>query len=302
MTAQKMHPDEVETDVSLVERLIADQFPQWANLSVTPVRSAGTDNAIYRLGEDKCVRLPRIAATVAQVEKEQQWLPRLAPHLPLEIPVPLAEGIAGEGYPFRWSVYQWLEGANATLDRISNLDQFAVALAEFIAALQKVDATDGPPAGEQNFYRGAPLRLRDAPARAAIVALNGMIDTEAVIAIWEDALNAPIWTNPPVWIHGDLQSGNLLCRDGKLHAVIDFGGMGVGDPACDLIVAWNLLPASARKTFRETLTVDTATWRRGRGWALSIALIALPYYTDTNPVLAEMARFTINAVLNDATD
>jgi aminoglycoside phosphotransferase (APT) family kinase protein len=282
-----------------VRRLLVAQFPQWASLPIRPLPSGGTDNAIYRLGNDMAVRLPRIHWAVAQVEKEQKWLPRLAPRLPLAIPFPLAMGTPGEGYPYPWSVYRWLEGENATIERIGDLRQAADDLAQFVIALQRVDATEGPLAGPHNSFRGVPLAVRDAAVRSAITALHGVIDTDAATAVWEEALQAPEWHGPPVWIHGDLQSGNLLAVEGRLSAVIDFGCLGVGDPACELIVAWNLLSAEAREVYRATLQVDDATWTRGRGWALSVGLIALPYYLNTSPAMVNYARHTIAAVLAD---
>ena len=293
-----MHADEVDTDVSLVRRLLAAQFPQWADLPIEPVYSDGTDNAIYRLGSDMAVRLPRISWAVGQVEKEQQWLPRLASQLPLAIPVPLGKGIPAEGYPWNWSVCRWLEGENATVERISDLRRAAIDLAQFIAALQRIDATDGPPPGPYNSYRGVPLAARDVQTRAAIASLEGTIDIEAVTVAWESALDAPVWDGPPVWIHGDLSSGNLLAVQGRLSAVIDFGCLGVGDPACDSIVAWSLF-STVRDALRAALYVDDATWARGRGWALSTALIALPYYQTTNPAIAAAARHKIDEVLAD---
>jgi aminoglycoside phosphotransferase (APT) family kinase protein len=289
-----MHADEVETDVSLVRRLLAAQFPHWAELPIAPVESAGTDNALYRLGDDMAVRLPRIHWATGQVDKEQRWLPKLAPVLPVAIPVPLGRGEPGEGYPWSWSVYGWLEGDNPSVDRLADPQQLAADLAAFIAALQRLDLADGPQAG-----RGVPLARRDTDTRTAIEALHGTVDTDAVTAVWEAALRAPEWTGAPVWLHSDLAPGNLLIIDGRLSGVIDFAGVGVGDPAGDLPVAWNLLPAEARNVFRAALGVDDATWERGRGWALSIALIQLPYYRDTNPVLAAGARHTIAEVLSD---
>lgn len=299
MPTGKMHADEVDTDTALVSRLVAEQFPQWANLPIQPVRSAGTDNALYRLGDEVVVRLPRIHWAVGQVEKEQKWLPRLAPLLPLAVPVPLAKGTPAEGYPWEWSIYQWLEGETATVERIADLSQAATDLARFVAALQRIDPIDGPPPGEHNSFRGVPLTTRDDETRAAIACLHGAIDVGAVTAAWEGALEAPAWGGPPVWIHGDLQSGNLLAVQGRLSAVIDFGCLGVGDPACDLTVAWTLLSGETRDTFRAVLPVDDATWARGRGWALSVGLIALPYYQSTNPVLAGIARHAIAEVLAD---
>lgn len=297
MTTGKMHADEVETSAALVRRLLAAQFPRWAHLPITPVPSAGTDNALYRLGDDMVVRLPRIHWAVGQVDKEQRWLPRLAPLLPLDIPVPLAAGAPGAGYPWRWSVYRWLDGENATLDRLADPGQAAADLAGFVAALQRIDATGGPPPGDHNSWRGVPLARRDAATRAAIAALRGILDTDAATTAWEAALAAPAWGGPPVWLHGDLQAGNLLARDGRLSAVIDFGCLGVGDPACDLLPAWSLFTAETRPVFRAALAVDDATWARGRGWALSFGLIALPYYWDTNPGLAAIARHAIAEAL-----
>jgi aminoglycoside phosphotransferase (APT) family kinase protein len=299
MSAGKMHVDEVDIDVSLVGRLLTAQFPQWADLPIVPVHSAGTDNAIYRVGSDLAVRLPRIEGATGQVDKEQQWLPRLAPHLPLAIPVPRALGTPGEGYPWQWSVYQWLEGENATIERIADPGHAARDLAQFVAALQRIDPTGGPPPGVHNSFRGVPLSTRDADTRAAIASLDGMLDTGAVTVAWDAALQAPAWHGPPVWIHGDLSPLNLLVQQGRLSAVIDFGCLGVGDPACDLQIAWNLLSAQTRDVFRAALPVDDATWARGRGWALSVGLIALPYYQNTNPVLAGIARRAIDEVLAD---
>lgn len=299
MSAGKMHIDELDVDVALVGRLLAAQFPHWAALPLTPVHSAGTDNALYRLGSDLVVRLPRIEQASGQVEKEHRWLPRLAPHLPLAIPVPLAKGRPGEGYPWPWSVYKWLAGENATIQRIADAGQAARELADFLAALHRIDPTDGPSPGMHNSYRGLPLATRDTETRAAIGELSSMLDAEAVTATWEAALQAPAWQGPPVWIHGDLSPLNLLVEGGRLSAVIDFGCLGVGDPACDLQVAWNLLSGESRDSFRTALRFDDATWARGRGWALSVGLIALPYYQRTNPTLAGIARRAIEQALAD---
>jgi aminoglycoside phosphotransferase (APT) family kinase protein len=294
-----MHPGEVGTDASLVRKLLAAQFPHWAGLPIEPVRSAGTDNAIYRLGDDMAVRLPRIHWAVGQPAKEYAWLPKLAPLLPLPIPVVLGKGEPAEGYPWEWSVCRWLAGENATLDRIGDPCGTATALGEFVAALQQVDPTGGPAPGEHNSGRGVPLAVRDAPTRAAIAELDGTFDADTLAAAWDAALQAPLWHGPPVWLHGDLQSGNLLAVDGRLSAVIDFGCLGVGDPASDVAAAWTYLPAEARDAFRGALPVDDATWARARGWALSVGLIALPYYETTNRVLAGIARRAIDAVLAD---
>lgn len=295
----KMHADEVSTDAVLVRRLLVAQFPRWSQLDIRPVASAGTDNALYRLGDDMVVRLPRIHWAVEQVEKEQTWLPRLAPDLPLTIPEPLAIGDPGEGYPWRWSIYRWLEGENASLGRLADVQEAAVDLARFVAALQRIDATEGPRPGEHNSWRGVALALRDSQSREALAALRGVVDVEAAVAVWETALSASPWRSAPVWVHGDLQVGNLLVRNGKLSAVIDFGCLGVGDPACDIMTAWLYLPAAVRPAFRAELGVDDDTWTRARGWALSVGLIALPYYVRTNPALADLARRAIRACIDD---
>jgi aminoglycoside phosphotransferase (APT) family kinase protein len=293
-----MHADEVDIDSALVGRLVAAHFPEWAALPIEPVPFFGTDNALYRLGDDMVVRLPRRQRTSGTLEKERRWLPKLAPLLPLAVPVPLAEGTPAEGYPFVWSVYPWLEGENATVERVTDLSQLATDLAQFVAALQRIDPTGGPSPGEHNFFRGVPLPTRDEATRAAIASLCATIDVGAVTAAWEAALQAPAWERSPVWIHGDLDARNLLVEEGRLSAVIDWGGLGVGDPACDVMVAWKVLSADTRDIFRTALSVDEATWARGRGWALSQALIALSYYTlETNPVLVREAHRWMEAVL-----
>ena len=302
MSTGKMHVDEVDTNVSLVVRLLITQFPRWANLTIEPVHSTGTGNALYRLGDDMVVRLPRIPWAVEQVDKEQKWLPRFAPLLPLNIPVPLAKGKPSEGYPWHWSIYRWLEGEDATTEPIADPCQAATDLAQFITALQQIEATGGPPPGRHNFYRGVPLAMRDQQTRAAIAALHDVLDADEVTAVWDAAIEVPAWNGVPVWLHGDLHSGNLLVQQGRLSAVIDFGGLGVGDPACDVMAAWLFLSAENRAVFRAVLQVDDATWARGRGWALSFGLIALPYYQTTNPVLAGTARRAINEALADHKD
>lgn len=294
MSTVKMHADEFEIDAALVARLVAGQFPQWAHLPLEPVPSAGTVNALYRLGDQMVVRLPRVEAWVEDVAMLQHWLPRFAPHLPLAIPVPLAKGEPAAGYPWIWSIYTWLDGQEVTIDRIADPRHAAVALGEFVTALRRIDPAGGPPS-----FRGGTLLARDSHARASIAALDGVIDTGAATAAWESALQAPEWDGPPVWVHGDLLPGNMLAVDGRLSAIIDFGGVGVGDPACDVMVAWSLLPAGVRSVFRSGAHIDDATWERGRGWALLVALMALPYYLDTNPAFVRLSRHMIKEVLAD---
>lgn len=290
----------VDINVSLVGQLVAAQFPQWADLVIKPVEFDGWDNRTYRLGEDMAVRLPSAEAYAEQVEKEHRWLPRLAPLLPLPIPVPLAMGVPAQGYPWPWSVYRWLEGENATIERIADLAQFATTLAQFLAALQRIDPAGGPPPGQHNFFRGAPLSIYDTETRDAIASLNGRIDTDAVTAAWEAALQAT-WHGSSVWLHGDVSAANLLVKRGRLSAVIDFGCSGVGDPACDLTIAWTLFSGESREAFRAALPVDGATWARGRGWALWKGLITLAEHIDTNPLEAKKAQRVIDKALADHT-
>lgn len=297
-----MHPDEVATDARLVRRLLADQFPCWADQPIRRLASTGTDNAIYRLGRDLAVRLPRIHWAAGQPDKEWRWLPTLAPGLPLAISAPLALGAPGHGYPWRWTVCPWLPGRSAAQGPPRDLDRAARDLAGFVAALQRCDARGGPPPSPASVGRGVPLAERDAYTRDAIARLarlGGEVDVDAVTAAWGSALREPAWDRPPVWIHGDLQAGNLLVRRGRLDAVIDFGCLGVGDPAADLMVAWTMFAGKSRQVFRATLAHDDATWRRGRGWALSVALVALPYYLGTNPTIVAASRHAIAEVLAD---
>jgi aminoglycoside phosphotransferase (APT) family kinase protein len=292
LTVRRMHADEVETDFSLVRRLLAGQFPEWAELPLERVPSAGTDNALYRLGDDMVVRLPRIHWAVGGVAKDLEWLPILAPLLPVEVPVPLAKGEPAEGYPWEWGVYPWLGGENPSPDAVST--SLALEVARFLEALHGLDLPDGPAS-----FRGEPLATRDEATRAAIADLQGQIDTDRAIAVWEAALAAPAWSGPPVWVHSDVLPGNLLVQAGRLTGVIDFSGLGLGDPACDLMIAWALFSGEARMAFREALRPDGATWARGRGHALSQAAIFIPYYVDTNPVGVRAARRSLDEALAD---
>jgi aminoglycoside phosphotransferase (APT) family kinase protein len=286
-----MHRDEVTVDETVVRSLLAEQFPEWADLPVEDVEPRGTDNWLFRLGEELVVRLPCLERTVATLVRERTWLPRLAGRLPLEIPLPVAAGKPGAGYPWTWSVYRWLEGENAIDAPVADLARAAVDLAALLEALQRVVPNGGPGPGEENFYRGAPLVTFDPRVRADLAYLRDEIDVEAATAVWDAAVRAPGREGPPVWVHGDLDPRNLLTRQGRLAAVVDFGCVGVGDPACDVAVVWKVLSPETRDSFRGALSVDQATWARARGWAVSQALGALAYYTPaTNPTLVAEAR------------
>ncbi len=285
-------------DDTLVRRLVASQFPQWSDLPVWPVAASGWDNRTFHLGEHMIVRLPSAADYEMQVEKEQLWLPRLAPLPPLPIPAPLALGEPTEGYPWKWSIYRWLDGDTAVPERIANLRDFAASLAQFLIALQRIDPTGGPPPGPHNFYRGGSLTTYDAETRKAITVLEDRIDAVAATEVWEAAL-ASTWQGSSVWIHGDVSTGNLLVQGGKLSSVIDFGQMGVGDPACDLSIAWTLFGGESREVFRTMLPLNADTWARSRGWTLWKALIVAVDHTNTNAVEAAQPWRIIDEVLGD---
>jgi aminoglycoside phosphotransferase (APT) family kinase protein len=293
-----MSRERVTIDAELARRLVAGQFPQWAELPVRPVAFGGWDNRTFHLGDRMTVRLPSATRYEAQVEKEHLWLPKLAPHLPLPVPAPLAKGEPAEGYPWTWSVYRWIDGETAAKATIADLPGFATAVGDFLAALQRIDATGRPAAGPHNFFRGGPLATYDAETRQAIAALEGRIDADAVTAVWDAALAAQ-WRGPPVWVHGDVTPGNLLVDGGRLSAVIDFGCSGVGDPACDLAIAWTFFADESRAAFRAALPLDPSTWARGRGWTLWKALIVMAARPGANPLDAGASRRIIEDLLAD---
>lgn len=263
--------DKIPIDVPLVCTLIAEQFPEWADLEISPIIPGGWDNKTFRLGQGMTIRLPTHRQYSDQVKKEHYWLPKLAPKLPLPIATPLKMGHPGAGYPFYWSIYKWLNGETASIERIRDLNQFAKDLAKFLSALQYYDITGGPLPGEHNFYRGGNLAIYDSETREAVKNINDKQRSEAITEVWDVAL-ASTWQLPPVWIHGDIAIGNLLVNNGQLCTIIDFGQLGMGDPACDLVIAWTLFTTESRDVFRAALNLDRDTWARGRGWALWKAL------------------------------
>lgn len=289
-----MHADELDITEALVRRLLQAQLPRWADLPLRTLRW-GTVNAVYRLGESLLVRLPRREEWADAIALEHTWLPFLAPRLPAAIPEPVALCVPGEGYPLPWAVFRWLAGT--PMPEAYRVDQEGLAedLASFVLAMQGIPLTGGEPTGG----RGGPLADRDAPIRASIARLAGEVDADAVTAYWEHALAAPAWGGPPVWLHGDLMPTNLLIEQGRLAGVLDFGSCSVGDPACESLLAWMSLDRHGRTRYRTLVDLDDATWARARGWALSCAVMALPYYRETYPVLADVARRTFAEVLAD---
>jgi aminoglycoside phosphotransferase (APT) family kinase protein len=289
----KMHAGEVTIDEALVKRLIAAQFPQLADLPIRAVQSTGTVNAIYRLGDQLCARLPRMPSWVQDLQKELDWLPKLAPSLSLRVPEPVAQGQPASDYPFPWAIYRWIDGQPYSDELIHDERQAAADLAQFLVELRRSDPHGAPRGGRR------PLRELDVATRVAIEASRGVIDSDAAAAAWASALEAPIWDGAPVWIHTDLLRPNLLVDRGRLRAVIDFGGVGVGDAAADVIAAWSVFGQSGRAVFRAALNVDDGTWNRARGYALHQAALIIPYYAETNPGFVLIAKRTVQEVLAD---
>ncbi|WP_256106595.1 aminoglycoside phosphotransferase family protein [Streptomyces sp. ODS05-4] len=286
-------------DADLARRLVGAQFPQWAGLPLKLLDPAGSDHVIYRLGEDLAVRLPRHDGAVGQAAKELRWLPRLAPELPLPVPAPVAVGAPAFGYPWPWAVSRWLDGEAATVEALAHSRRAAEQLAAFLAALQRFPPPDAAETGSvPDGLSGWALEERDRETRDAIAGTSGVFDAAALTRLWDAALGAPGWGRPPVWFHGDFHTGNLLTVDGRLGAVIDFGGLGVGDPACDLMIAYTLMTAETRAVFRDALGVDDATWLRGRGWAMATGLNAYTFYAATDPrVAAQTVRQITQALI-----
>jgi aminoglycoside phosphotransferase (APT) family kinase protein len=277
-----MHPDELDVDEALVRRLLAEQFAEWAQLPLRRVPSSGTVNAMFRLGDELVVRLPFVEWGAGGIQQEARWLPRLAPHLPVAIPAVRAVGMPGLGYPCPWLVLDWIPGEHPEPGRLQRPEALATDLVAFVRALRAIDPTDAPIG-----HRGFTLRRFDEPVRDSLRAAGDLVDEATILRLWEQALGADPYDGPPVWVHGDLLPANVLLQSGRLSAVLDLGAAGVGDPACDLMAAWSVLPAAERHGFREALDADAASWSRGRGYAIVQAAVALPYYRDTNPGMVQ---------------
>ncbi len=284
----------------LVQKLIAEQFPEYAHLSIKPVEFSGHDNRTFHLGDKMLVRMPSAEKYAAKVAKEQKWLPILALYLSLPIPTPLHLGAPSQNYPWNWSIYNWIEGDSANALAINDLELQSIALdlAKFLNELQKIDTNGAPVPGAHNFYRGASPKVYDEEARTAIKDLSGLIDTNMATAIWEKAISSK-WEKDPVWIHGDLATGNILIKNKKLSAVIDFSGICVGDPACDLVIAWNSFTTMARQIFKDNMSLDVDTWNRARGWALWKAMITLVETEDKASLEAIKQLQIIQRLIND---
>ena len=279
---------------TLAQDLVAAQFPEWRHLPVEAVRIQGHDNVTFRLGRELSIRLPTDTLYAMHVPAEHEWLPRLGQHLPLPIPEPVGRGAPGPGYPWPWSVNRWIEGDTASGDRIRDMSVFARDLAGFLNALQTIDADGGPVPGRENFFRGGDLSVYENETHHSIEHASPWIDADVAREVWASAVQTPA-DELPVWIHGDVAAGNLLVRDGRLCAVIDFGQLAVGDPACDLTIAWTFFHGTSRTTFQKAMHVSGPAWRRARGWALWKALLTFLHSTD--PVVQRAAENVIHDVV-----
>jgi aminoglycoside phosphotransferase (APT) family kinase protein len=298
MTGKQVEERLPAIDEALVRRLLLAQFPEWAGLPISSLVPGGWDNRSFRLGDHMVVRLPSAAEYAPQVEKEHRWLPLLKRHLPLRIPTPVAIGVPGDDYPWHWSINGWIEGEPISEGFAGNLDTLASDLASLLVALHRTDLTGGPEPGAHNFHRGGSLAVYDSEVRHAVAALSSAIDARAATEQWEHALDST-WQSSPVWIHGDMAAANLLAREGRLNAVLDFGLMAIGDPACDLVIAWTLFEGRSRDVFRGSLPLDPETWSRARGWALWKALI-VSAGVASNAADAARSRRTLERLLGAA--
>ncbi len=290
----KLHTNEVNINLDLVQRLLETQFPAWANLPLRLLEAGGTENVLYRLGDTFLIRLPRMDWAVAPLEKDGLWLPFVAPYLPIKIPQLLARGVPSETYPFPWGVYAWLEGQDLFNSPLEDKKALALDLVNLIQALQRIPIPANPPAA-----RGRPFADEDAGVRENLALLPLEFQPKLLERIWQQVLEAPAWAGEPVWSHGDLHNANLLGQHGHLSAVLDFGMLGVGDPIYDYASAWWLLDQPARAVFRAALELDDATWLRSMGVALRGAAFAYPYYLESNPVMIGMATYGIQAILEE---
>jgi aminoglycoside phosphotransferase (APT) family kinase protein len=290
-----LHENQVHVDEGIVRRLVDAQFPDGRGLPLRRYPSTGTVNAIYRLG-DYSVRLPLLPRSTEALHKEAAWLPVLAPQVPLAGPEVVMVGEPDDAYPLEWAIHRWIDGEPWSAAPVDDEVAAAQALADYITALQRIDTNGGPSAGRG--AQGPPVRDRDRWVRASFAVTAGVLDTAAAARIWDEVLDAPDWDLPPVWVHGDLLAPNVLVREGRLHALIDYGNACVGDPAVDLAAAWSLFGPAGRRHLRSVLDADDATWTRARGWAIT-AIIGVAYYASSNPAFSEDCRRRVEAALTD---
>lgn len=282
----KMHENELDITPDIVNHLIKQQCPQYSDLPIKRIPSSGTVHALYRLGHQFVVRLPRIEATHG-IRKEWSWLKYLSPHLDTPISNPIFRGSPSEAYPWPWLISHYHAGSNPSFEKENEHNWLAIALAIFLNQLHTIPLIEGAPQSR----RGVSLKSLDQRTRREIAHISNEFDATKLVQLWQSLSELPPWHHKPVWVHGDVLPGNILVDHQTLSAVIDFSDVGIGDPACDLVVAWALFNKHSRAVFKEGLqNIDEDTWLRGKGWALSIAATMLPYYKNTNPDFAELAR------------
>lgn len=290
-------------NIDLVKMLVKKQFPNWADLEIKAVSNMGHDNRTFHLGEDMSIRLPSGKDYALQAEKEQKWIPKLKEELKVKIPEIIAKGDKGDEFPYVWSICSWIEGDIAKREKISNMNEFAKDLAGFLVELQAIDCSEGPIAGKHNFYRGGDIVVYNDEYMWLVNELEDYlnIEKELLDEIWELALNSK-WKKNNVWVHGDMAPTNILVLNGKLEAVIDFGILGVGDPACDLAMYWTFFKGEEREVFKNILDLDKETWNRARGWVLWKALYDINYYKDSDIVKCNYAKEIFNEVIEEYTN
>lgn len=297
-----MHQNEVPVDEGVVRSLLNEQCPQWADLSLSPA-GAGTDNIMYRLGSDLLVRLPRTADRARSLRKEQEWLPRLAPLMPCSVPEPLHAGSPTTAYPLPWSIYRWIDGDEAQPETVQDWSTFGTDLATVVRELHDVDLMGAARTGDLSWYRGGHLRDCDEWVSRSLTdcraSVGGEIDVETLERLWREALALPEPSGPHVWLHGDLKPTNLLVQDGRLHAVIDFGGLSIGLPDAEHSTVWDL-PPQARHAYWDTIELDDLTWTRARAWAIAVGASGISYYWHTYPAFVAECRSRLQAILTDA--
>lgn len=301
MTTPPDKVEKVEITLPLVQKIITKQFPEFSNMVIKPVKIQGHDNYTFRLGSEMLIRMPTAAPYALKVPKEQKLLPQLSINLTIPIPTPLKVGSPSEDYPFNFSIYKWLDGQSANTVEIEEeaMKGIAYSLAQFLQELQSIDPSNGPLPGLHNWWRGDHISVYNDQARTQISSLKNIIDGNKALALWERACNTR-WNNSPVWVHGDFASGNILLKNGYLAGIIDFGGLAIGDPACDLVIFWTFLKGKARDIFKQQVLLDEDTWLRARGWALWKATFELCNIADKNSPDAILQRHIINEVLYQA--
>lgn len=288
----------MDITLELAKKLIVTQFPEYAELNVSEVEQQGLDNKTYRVGDDMLIRMPTAESYALKVPIEQELLPTLAKHLSIAIPAPIKMGKPSDDYPYAFSIYKWLDGSSAnhvTLDEQS-LENLAFDLATFLKELQAITDVEGPSPGQHNWYRGDHISVYDSGAREQIAKLADIIDSNSAIDLWDRACGTK-WNKEPIWIHGDFAFGNILIKYNKLSGVIDFGGTAMGDPACDLVIAWTYLSGKARDVFITEMGLDEDIWLRARAWALWKATFELCNIADKNSPEALFQKKIIDEVL-----